>query len=149
MDIRVAVPRDHALVAALWYESARRMDGGPANGDDLDCLLARIANGFRDGWHLEVASNGAGLLGFVGFVAMRRADAALDQLFVAPKAQGAGIGSALLDRAKQRMADGFSLRTPVTNLAAQRFYRKHGLGMLYDAPHPYTGAPVRYFRWAP
>ncbi|HEY3560234.1 MAG TPA: GNAT family N-acetyltransferase [Kribbella sp.] len=50
----------------------------------------------------------------------------LDQLYVAPDATGQGIGSLLVDLAKDLRPGGLALWTFQTNLRAQSFYRRHG-----------------------
>lgn len=145
MEIRSAHPDDHAVIAALWYESASKMDGGAPRLDDPNSLIERITRDLANGWNLEVAViNGR----VVGFLATLPKEDTLDQLFVAPDAQRRGIGAALLAQAKRQLPRGFTLRTPVTNLGGHRFYERHGLRVLRDAPHPYTGATVRYFEWS-
>jgi chorismate mutase/GNAT superfamily N-acetyltransferase len=51
----------------------------------------------------------------------------LDSLYVRPDRLGQGIGSVLLDLAKSLRPGGFSLWVFETNVAAQRFYTRHGL----------------------
>lgn len=144
MEISPARPDDHAAIATLWHDSASQMDGGVPNLDDPSRLKARIAENLATGWILEVASiNGR----IVGFLATVPETGVIDQLFVAPDVQRRGIGSALLDQAKRRLPNGFTLRTPLSNVAGHRFYERHGLRFLRDAPHPGTGIQVRYFGW--
>ncbi|HWD81162.1 MAG TPA: GNAT family N-acetyltransferase [Kribbella sp.] len=50
----------------------------------------------------------------------------LDQLYVAPEAAGQGVGSLLVDLAKDLRPGGLALWTFQTNLRAQAFYRRHG-----------------------
>jgi ribosomal protein S18 acetylase RimI-like enzyme len=64
----------------------------------------------------------------LGFVAL--GDAAVDQLYVEPEMTGRGIGSSLLDRAKERRPSGFSLWTFQQNEGARRFYERHGLRLI-------------------
>lgn len=144
MRIRPIRPDEYGSAAALWYESARHMDGGAPLLSAPHALAERIANEIASGWHWKIALRNGRL---VGLLALNIRDCVLDQLFVAPETQGCGIGTALLDQAKLHLAGGFKLRTSITNLAAQRFYLKHGLRFLKDGPHPITGAPVRYFQW--
>lgn len=49
----------------------------------------------------------------------------LDQLYVAPEAAGQGIGSALVDLAKDLRPGGLALWTFQTNTRAQAFYLRH------------------------
>jgi ribosomal protein S18 acetylase RimI-like enzyme len=64
----------------------------------------------------------------VGFIGL--GDATVDYLYVEPEVTGRGIGSALLDHAKARLPDGFSLWTFQQNEGACRFYERHGLRMI-------------------
>ncbi|WP_133802425.1 GNAT family N-acetyltransferase [Kribbella caucasensis] len=50
----------------------------------------------------------------------------LDQLYVDPDVAGQGIGSALVDLAKDLRPGGLALWTFQSNLRAQEFYRRHG-----------------------
>jgi ribosomal protein S18 acetylase RimI-like enzyme len=50
----------------------------------------------------------------------------LDQLYVDPEHAGQGIGSMLVDLAKDLRPGGLALWTFQTNLPAQEFYRAHG-----------------------
>lgn len=50
----------------------------------------------------------------------------LDQLYLDPAHTGNGIGTRLLDLAKQRRPEGLQLWTFESNIRAQRFYERHG-----------------------
>jgi GNAT superfamily N-acetyltransferase len=50
----------------------------------------------------------------------------LDQLYVAPGRTSAGIGTALLDLAKERRPAGLRLWAFQSNTGARRFYERHG-----------------------
>jgi GNAT superfamily N-acetyltransferase len=50
----------------------------------------------------------------------------LDDLYIDPPSIGCGIGSALLDHAKERRPDGFTLWCFQANDRARRFYERHG-----------------------
>lgn len=65
---------------------------------------------------------GGGLLGYARFD-----DVWLDDLYVDPAAQGAGVGSALLDLVKSQRPGGFCLWVFEANEPARAFYRRHGL----------------------
>lgn len=51
----------------------------------------------------------------------------LDDLYVAPTSQGAGLGTALLDMVKSLRTGGFSLWVFESNLPARAFYAARGL----------------------
>lgn len=50
----------------------------------------------------------------------------IDQLYVHPDTAGLGIGTRLIDLAKEQRPNGLQLRTFATNPGAQRFYERHG-----------------------
>jgi GNAT superfamily N-acetyltransferase len=61
----------------------------------------------------------------VGFAALK--GDLLGHLFVRPDAQGRGLGTALLDKAKERLPGGFTLWTHQPNEQARTFYERRGL----------------------
>jgi GNAT superfamily N-acetyltransferase len=78
-------------------------------------------------WDLSVFSvwgafSGEELVGYARFD-----DVWLDDLYVVPEAQGAGVGSALLDVVKAERRAGFRLWVFESNQPARGFYRAHGL----------------------
>ncbi|MFT4084646.1 MAG: GNAT family N-acetyltransferase [Nocardioides sp.] len=75
-----------------------------------------------DGRELWVAEDAGEI---VGFAELR--DDWLDDLYVHPDHQRAGIGSMLLDLVKTMRPDGFGLWVFETNTPARAFYASHGL----------------------
>jgi GNAT superfamily N-acetyltransferase len=61
----------------------------------------------------------------LGFLALD--DVMLDYLYLEPDMTGHGIGSALLNHAKERRPGGFTLWTFQQNQGARRFYERGGL----------------------
>jgi GNAT superfamily N-acetyltransferase len=84
----------------------------------------------------------------VGFLAMR--DGQLNYLYVDPRAQRGGVGSALLERAKERMPGGLALFTHRRNDGARRFYEARDFRAVAFgiSPAPELEPDVRY-EWAP
>ena len=56
-------------------------------------------------------------------------DGWIEQLYVAPGHTGRGIGSRLIELAKERQPDGLQLWTFQVNAGARRFYERHGFRM--------------------
>jgi len=83
----------------------------------------------------------------LGMLAMHEDE--VDRLYVAPEAQGQGIGSALLDHAKTLCPDGLRLVTLQGNTQARRFYEKRGF-VAYDHGRsaPPEDEPDVSYRWA-
>lgn len=74
----------------------------------------------------------------------------IEQLYVDPQWMNQGVGTVLLDRAKQESPDGLELWTFESNVGAQRFYERHGFIEVgrTDGDNE-EGAPDIRFRWHP
>jgi ribosomal protein S18 acetylase RimI-like enzyme len=119
--IRPAGGADADAVAEVWL-AARRGSGdlpSPARSDaNVRRWMRQVLLSAREVWVVEVDGR---------LVAMMALDETwLDQLYVHPSYTGQGVGTALLDLAKVLRPDGFGLWTFVSNMGAQRFYRRHG-----------------------
>jgi chorismate mutase/GNAT superfamily N-acetyltransferase len=73
----------------------------------------------------------------------------LDSLYVRPDLTGHGIGTTLLDLVKSLRPGGFGLWVFASNVAAQRFYRRHGLVPVRrtDGSENEEGAPDVEMLW--
>jgi GNAT superfamily N-acetyltransferase len=86
------------------------------------------------------------ILGFIGL-----GEAMVSYLYVEPEMTGRGIGSALLDHAKERRSAGFTLWTFQQNAGARRFYERHGLRVvrLTDGEDNEEKTPAALYAWRP
>jgi len=119
--IRPADRSDGKQLASV-HLSARRAAAmpPPAHTDDaVRCWLDGRLQSTDEIWVAEVG----------GAVAAysRMSDTWLDDLYVAPPFAGCGVGSALLEVAKQQRPAGFCLWVFEVNIGARRFYGQHGL----------------------
>lgn len=75
----------------------------------------------------------------------------VEHLYVRPELQGRGIGSALLDLAKDLRGDGFRLWVFQRNAGARRFYERHGLRLveLTDGAANEEREPDALYEWWP
>jgi GNAT superfamily N-acetyltransferase len=74
----------------------------------------------------------------------------VEQLFVAPAAQGRGIGSALLARAKERSPRRLELFTFQRNHRARSFYERRGFERLrFGVSPPPENEPDVFYHWRP
>ena len=71
----------------------------------------------------------------------------LNQLYVHVDYQRKGIGSSLLDLAKQKSNGRLRLYTFECNRGAQRFYEKHGFQLLGGGSDNEEGLPDLLFEW--
>jgi len=85
--------------------------------------------------------------GVVAFSALH--DGWLEQLYVAPSAQGRGLGRVLLDAAKQDSPDGLRLQVFARNTRARRFYEAAGLvcSARGDGSENEEGEPECTYAW--
>jgi ribosomal protein S18 acetylase RimI-like enzyme len=147
LEIRLARPADLEPAVALWERSRREAQPwleermGHSHEDNLrhfrDVVMRR-----NEVW---LAVEGTEI---VGLLALDRGH--IDQLHVEPSRQGRGIGTALLDHAKERAPGGLTLFTHQRNLRARTFYERRGLRAvrLGVSPPPESEPDVEY-RWEP
>jgi ribosomal protein S18 acetylase RimI-like enzyme len=135
---------DRQATARLWLAGWRSTGLAVARPATESALLERIARELAAGWDAHLAWDDGEL---VGFLALKPASSCLDQLFVAPDAQGRGIGRALLDFAKDRLPNGLWLRTASDNIRACRFYERNGLRRGETGTHPTLGHQTVVYRW--
>jgi GNAT superfamily N-acetyltransferase len=75
----------------------------------------------------------------------------LSHLYVRPEHQGGGVGSALLEQVKRDRPDGFTLWVFQQNVAARRFYVRHGLRLVRetDGSGNDERTPDALYEWRP
>jgi ribosomal protein S18 acetylase RimI-like enzyme len=84
--------------------------------------------------------------GIVGFLAI--ADDRLGWLYVDPAAQGRGIGSALLEKARALSPGGLTLHTHQRNAPARAFYERRGFRAIrFGVSPPPESEPDVLYRW--
>ncbi len=112
----------------------------------------------RDRWrsHFE-AKLGKGATVFVveqdarvvAFLLLFEALGRLDQIFVLPCEQRRGVGTSLLELAKQRCPRGLHLDTQQANDGARRFYERHGFSPGKAGVNTVNGQPNIEYTWTP
>jgi ribosomal protein S18 acetylase RimI-like enzyme len=122
--IRPARPGDADAVAEVFIASFDTLTFLPKLHTDEE-TIDFVANKVMPEQEVLVAEENGRI---VGFVAMD--GDSLEHLYVHPDSQGRGVGSALLERAKERMPRGFSLWVFQQNAQARRFYERHGLSLI-------------------
>jgi len=123
MILRPARPDEAAAIAALWFESwaSNGFEGHP---DTRQMMIERVPCELVGRWEVTIAEESGRLL---GFLALAPAEQRLDQIFIAPDAQGRGVGSTLFEIARARFPEGFWLTTQTENLRARGFYERRGM----------------------
>lgn len=122
---RAAVPAIPPLVhdddgVRTWVATRLVPAGEVWVADDGGCILAVLA--LEDGW--------------------------VEQLYVEATRTGEGIGTALLEHAKQQRPAGLELWTFQSNTGARRFYERHGFeAVAFTDGDNEEGAPDVRYRW--
>ncbi len=119
--LRRARPTDaDAIAAALTAARAEQAFIPPLHtlADDHRFVTERLLPA-NEVWVVDEAGE---VVGFASF-----GHDLLGHLYVAPRAQGRGIGRVLLDKVKERRPEGFTLWTHQPNVRARAFYEREGL----------------------
>lgn len=145
ITIRPFEPADLESVVAFWHDAKRKafpyvevqqrytLEGNRAFFEDHLLVLCRL-------WVAEEAGEP------VGFMALR--GSWIDQLFVRVDRQGRGIGSALLDKAKELTDVDLRLFTYQKNHEARAFYERHGFeAVAFGVSPPPESEPDVQYRW--
>jgi ribosomal protein S18 acetylase RimI-like enzyme len=144
ITVKALQDADLNLVAKLWFESWRSTGMEAAQRESEADFQRRIRQEL-DGWNAYVAFSESEPVGFLALVIK---EGCLDQLFVAPQSQGQGIGQLLLNIAKEKLPNGFWLRTGVDNRGACAFYDDQGLTRVRTELHPRLNIPMVIYHWS-
>jgi putative acetyltransferase len=144
--LRAYTPADEAAAIELWRRTWQlayprinfnaRVDWWRQRWRDQLVPVATITVAESDGM-------------LVGFVTVDPQTLDLDQIVVAPEAQGKGVAPALIAEAKRISPTGLDLHVNVDNLRAIRFYEKEGFVVSGEALNWRSGAPVHKMSWRP
>lgn len=142
--VRRASRDDAAAVAAVWWrarQAARPDIPTPVHGEaDVARWIADVLIPGGQTWVADIDHR------VVALMALR--DGWIDQLYVDPAWQGQGVGTLLVDHAKQQSASGLDLWAFQSNAGARRFYERHGFSAvaMTDGDNE-EGAPDVRYRW--
>src|SRR4051794_13013597 len=106
-EIRPARPGEYDDIARVWMESFVSTGLGEGTPTLLAQLRDRVGREVEKGWSLYVADDNGRIAAMLG---LHVADRCLDQLFVAPEYQRAGLGRRLLGVTRQQLPDEIWLR---------------------------------------
>jgi GNAT superfamily N-acetyltransferase len=143
--IRTAAAEDADEISRLFLASKATLTFVPNVHTDEETFwfIANIV--LRDQDVLVAVANGE----IGGFIAMH-ADM-VEHLYVRPDLLRRGIGSALLEQAKQRLPSGFRPWVFQENVPARRFYEGHGLRVIEetDGSRNEERTPDSLYEWRP
>ena len=149
MEVRPARIDEKDALAQLFQRSRSGMTYVPEVPDEV---LPRIADDLferhEDVWLAE--EDGRPL----GFLAIRRSRTegwdVLEKIYVEPDAQSRGIGTVLLDKAKELRPAGLHLWVFQKNEGARRLYERHGFRLvkLTDGSENMEREPDALYAWS-
>ena len=152
VTIRPATHIDAEQVASVFIASRRAFVAfAPLAHDDED-VRGWIANVLIPSGGVTVAVAGTSHAAVVGMMAVSKKDgvAWIDQLYLHPSAVGRGIGSRLIEAAKDSLGSPIRLYTFEENAGARRFYERHGFRAIAfsDGADNEERCPDILYEWA-
>ena len=146
MEMRPAREEEIEGLTRLFIRARNEMEYLPRVPDEAAAPIAAGMRGHEDLW---VAEEDGRLLGFLGIEHSTNLDApVLEKLYVDPAAQNRGVGSALLEKAKELRPDGLYLWVFQKN-PARRLYERHGFELvkLTDGSANMEREPDALYHW--
>ena len=120
MFIRPRQPADHAVLLDIWHRAVL-VTHDFLTADDVQALHVQMDEVYLDAVEIRVLLDGRRqVLGFIGLTGGH-----VEMLFVDPDCHGRGVGSQLLDDARERCG-ALTVDVNEQNLAAHGFYRRYG-----------------------
>ena len=140
--IRRATPADADTVGRVFVAARDEMPYLPRIDDDARRWLGSLLVERHRLWVWDENGQVAGFVGVDG--------GELSHLYIAPPAQGRGIGTALVEHAKSLSPGGLELWVFQRNEGARRFYERHGfrLARLTDGADNMEREPDALYAWA-
>ena len=149
MQVRPAREEEIEALTLLFIRARNEMDYLPRVPDEAAVPIAARIREHEEVW---VAEESGRLLGFLAIEASRNLGGApvLEKLYVEPAEQNRGVGSALLDKAKEVRPDELYLWVFQKN-PARRLYERHGFRLvkLTEGADNMEREPDALYRWAP
>ena len=144
VELRAAGAADAEAIGDVFLAARAGMDYLPRLHSDAE-TRAWLADVVLPGCAVTVAVLDDVVTGFCAVDG-----AVVKHLYVHPRVHGRGVGSALLDHAKQGGAE-LTLYVFQRNTGARRFYERHGLEVvrLGDGSGNEEGEPDALYAWAP
>ncbi|NUO77683.1 MAG: acetyltransferase [Lysobacter sp.] len=120
MTLRARSPDDHPRLLQVWERSVRATHDFLAEADIAE-LRPQVRDVYLDAVEIWVDENADGVVtGFIGL-----SGAQVEMLFLDPRWRGQGIGTRLLDHARQ-LRGALTVDVNEQNPAAHGFYRRYG-----------------------
>ncbi|NMG20899.1 GNAT family N-acetyltransferase [Brasilonema bromeliae] len=144
--IRLYEPKDLEDIVQLWYRTWHQTFPNIQHPQPYSAWKSRFLDEFAvqgEVWVAEVEHH------IVGFVVVIKEEQYLSQIFVNTEYQNCGVGSALLNKAKEICPQGLMLQTLQQNIRACVFYEKHGFKAGKISVNKINGQPNIEYHWKP
>jgi GNAT superfamily N-acetyltransferase len=145
VEVRLARPEDTAAVADVYVGSFATLTFLPRlhTDEETRAWIADVVMANQEVWVAELEGSVVGMASL--------SDGVLEQFYVAPDAQSHGVGTALLEKAKERRPAGFTFWVFQQNHSARRFYERRGCRLLEltDGSHNEERTPDALYEWRP
>jgi len=149
VELRPARPDEKDALAELFQRARNSWTFVPPVPDEV---LPKIADDmFEQHDAVWLAEDSGRPVGLMAIERSRHGWEVLEKLYVEPDAQNRGVGTALLEKAKELRPDGFVLWVFQRNEGARRFYERHGFRLvkLTDGAENMEREPDALYEWRP
>ena len=146
--IRPYRPEDLDQVVDLWYDTWHATFPGLRHHEPKDAWQRRFEAEIALEEQVYIAEIAGRIAGFVAVKDHGGGQGYLHQIFVAPEFHRRGIGSTLLELAKELAPAGLCLHTLQRNLQAAAFYERHGFTVVQTGSGR-VGLPNAQYAWTP
>ena len=148
LTIRPYRPEDLDPVVDLWYDTWHAVFPDLRHHEPKEAWRRRFETEIAAEERVYVAEVGGRIAGFLAVKERGGGQGYLHEIFVAPDLQGQGIGSALMQLAKELSPAGLRLHTLQRNNQAAAFYERHGFTVASTGVGR-VGLPNAQYAWTP
>ena len=131
-------------IVAMWRLSKKEALGEYNEPHDFEGFLSFLTEKLEETHKMYIAVSDEDKV--IGFLAYKQGE--IDQLYIAPEFQGKGLGTRLLNIAKEENPEGLELYTFQCNTNAKRFYEKHGFRAVRYGTKNEENMPDILYKWS-
>lgn len=142
--IRKYCEADMDAIIDIWYEGWHAIDPKLVHPHSKAEWRDRWVSRIVPQHEIVVAESDNGIL---GFITLNPESSELSQIFTKLSQQGHGVGSALINWAKNRCRKGICLFTLEINYRSREFYEKHGFRETGLSTNAISGLPTVRYEW--
>ena len=144
MLVRKYCAADMVTIIDIWYEGWHSINAKLVHPHSKTEWRYRWVSEITPKHEIAVAESDNEIL---GFVTLNLETSELSQLFTRLSEQGHGVGTALINWAKNRCQKGIYLFTLEINYLSREFYEKHGFRETGLSTNAISGLPTVRYEW--